>query len=259
MFNSIVRVRERRKERIQQLRLLPRDGFPPYLNELHDPLDEPFGTPVSGRGPVPRKPEPPYTRILGIQTVLSALLVAVAYAVFQGGLPLPASWLHHAQDAMTRDYRFEEVAAWYESTFGAPPIDLPILSADKGNEVPVQSSRDLWVFPSDWKVVKSYHPETPRIVLDLGEDGRVSSMETGLVTFVGEKEGFGLTVIVTLSGHREVWYGNLSNTFVKVNDWINEGEGIGQAAVMKEQNRYLYLALRQKDTFIDPAEVIRFD
>lgn len=86
---------------------------------------------------------------------------------------------------------------------------------------------------------------------DVGDNHLVSVLDSGMVIFVGEKEGYGNVVIVeTLSGV-DIWYGNISNSYVKLYDYIEKGSYVGEVSgefylVFCKNGKFL-----DYDTFID--------
>ena len=50
--------------------------------------------------------------------------------------------------------------------------------------------------------------------------------ESGIVTYIGEKEGYSNTVIIQQSNGYYAWYGNISES-VKLYDYVEQGEVIG--------------------------------
>ncbi len=262
MFEEVERVKERRRERMEKLRTQTRDSLPPFYQEIHDPIENPFIP--SDYSPLPLKEQNPPTtlrpqQVLGIQVFFSLILAGFAYLLFHSSLPFPASWRETGQEVMNRDFNFEAVAAWYESRFGS--TGFPVLTQHKTSSVPAASSARVkpWVMPKDWKVVKRYDPASAKMVVDVGETGQILNVETGIVTFVGEKNGYGQTVIVQLAGGREVWYGNMEAAHVQVNDYVKQGDLIGVARKFSPSVRYLYLSMKKKDAFVDPLDVIAID
>jgi stage IV sporulation protein FA len=262
MFNEVERVRARRRARLERIRTQTRDGMPPYLNDLVDPVEDRYtpGTlPFAGLMEEEKPPSIPPQEKLGIQVFLSLLLIGSCWLLFQSGIAAPASWKEGVREVMTRDFNFAGVAAWYEARFGRLPSVLPVLSTQKA--VPAQSgiSQKPWHLPRSWKVVKPFDPTLGKLVLDVGAKGQVVNGETGWVAEVGEKEGFGLTVVVRLAEQREVWFGNLEAVAVSKNDWIRQGDVVGVAKAANENQRLLYLAMIDKNRATDPLEVISFE
>lgn len=58
----------------------------------------------------------------------------------------------------------------------------------------------------------------------------IPSLDNGIVIFVGDKEGYGKTVIIECENGVEVWYGNIDNENVKMYDYINKGSLIGEVS-----------------------------
>lgn len=51
---------------------------------------------------------------------------------------------------------------------------------------------------------------------------------SGLVVFIGEKEGYGKTVIVEQMNGTDLWYGGLKDINVKLYDYVEEGSLLGE-------------------------------
>lgn len=262
MHEEIKRVKRRQQQRVKQLRMQVRDSLPPFLHELHDPIEEPVSRKEiswrdwSSHDDWSHQHRP---NRLGIQLLCSILLAGFAYLIFQSSFPLPEAVRTTARDAMTRDFNFEGVAVWYETRFGQPPSILSFKQTKR--DVPVHSPKQasLLQFPSSWQLVNNFDPDSAKVVIKVDPSGQIVNGETGWVRFVGEQSGFGTTIIVQLSDQREAWYGNLDIADVNVNDWIYAGQVLGTASQDKEGNRYMYLALRERDVFINPLDVISFD
>lgn len=57
----------------------------------------------------------------------------------------------------------------------------------------------------------------------------VPSMDSGLVIFSGEKDGYGNTIVIQRPDDVEVWYSNLKNVNVSLYDYVKKGDNIGEA------------------------------
>lgn len=65
-----------------------------------------------------------------------------------------------------------------------------------------------------------------------------------MVVFIGDKEYYGNTIIIESLDGIYYWYGNISNTSVKLYDYIEKGSFIGEASndlylVFSKDNKYL--------------------
>ena len=73
----------------------------------------------------------------------------------------------------------------------------------------------------------------------------VPVLESGIVVYMGEKEGYGYTIIVQQNDGVDCWYSNI-NSSVKLYDYIEKGSLLGEA---KDNNIYLYF--QKNGEFID--------
>lgn len=64
----------------------------------------------------------------------------------------------------------------------------------------------------------------------------VPNQLSGLVVFIGEKEGYGNTVIIQQANGVDLWYGNIEDVSVKLYDYVEQGDLIGAT---KDTNLYL--------------------
>ncbi len=78
----------------------------------------------------------------------------------------------------------------------------------------------------------------------------VPALEEGMVVFIGYKEHYGNTVIIESLEGIYYWYGNISNTSLKLYDYLEKGSFIGEAS------NDLYLVFSKDDEFLDYAEYI---
>lgn len=258
MFREVERVKERRRERMERIRLQQsRDSYAPFVDDWKDPIhtDEELFS-LSGHENQPGTPSPSHEK-WGLQVLASILLIGIAYVVFQTSL-IPAGWKHSAREVMTRDFNFSGVADWYEARFGSLPTLLP---SAPGTAVPVNTKGEesVWKLPSSWKVVKMYEPSNGKVVLAMGRAEQVTIGETGWVTYVGEKPGYGMTVVVRLTKEREIWFGNLDGINVTKDEVLQAGHTIGTAKSASETSRHLYLGVREQEQFVNPLDVIDFE
>ena len=60
------------------------------------------------------------------------------------------------------------------------------------------------------------------------EKDNIIMKDSGIITFIGEKEGYGNVVIVQQSNGYYAWYGNIKES-VKLYDYIEKGEYLGNS------------------------------
>jgi stage IV sporulation protein FA len=68
------------------------------------------------------------------------------------------------------------------------------------------------------------------VSLDVIDDYLVPSLDTGLVVFIGDKEGYGDTVIVQQANGIDVWYSNMSSINVNMYEYVSKGNFIGNCS-----------------------------
>lgn len=89
------------------------------------------------------------------------------------------------------------------------------------------------------------------VKLTVGENYNVNLLESGIVVYIGEKEGYGNTIIVQQSNGIDAWYGNIENVDVKIYDYIEKGTIIGNA------NKTLYLVFQKNGEILNYEDYIK--
>ena len=72
----------------------------------------------------------------------------------------------------------------------------------------------------------------------VGENEKVYLKSSGIVTFIGQKEGYNNTIIVQQSNGYYAWYGNVKES-IKLYDYVESGTVIGTAS-----DEYYYVLLK---------------
>ena len=68
------------------------------------------------------------------------------------------------------------------------------------------------------------------------KEQEIIQKESGIVTFIGEKEGYNNTIIIQQSNGYYAWYGNVQEK-VKLYDYVEQGEILGTS----KDNFYYYV------------------
>ena len=89
------------------------------------------------------------------------------------------------------------------------------------------------------------------VKLTVSENYNVNLLESGIVVYIGEKEGYGNTIIVQQSNGIDAWYGNIENVDVKIYDYIEKGTIIGNA------NKTLYLVFQKNGEILNYEDYIK--
>ena len=72
----------------------------------------------------------------------------------------------------------------------------------------------------------------------IGEDEEILVKDSGIVTFIGKKDGYDNTIIIQQSNGYYAWYGNVKES-IKLYDYIESGSVIGTAS-----DEYYYVLLK---------------
>ena len=89
------------------------------------------------------------------------------------------------------------------------------------------------------------------VKLDVDDNYLVPNVSSGLVVFIGEKEGYGNVIIVKTEDDIDIWYGNINNSVVKLYDYVEKGSFLGEA-----KGNYLYLVYCQDGKFLDYEKML---
>lgn len=84
------------------------------------------------------------------------------------------------------------------------------------------------------------------VKLEVSSSYIVPALQEGIVVFIGEKEGYGNTIIVEQTDGVDVFYGNISNLNVNLYDYIEKGTPIGEVV-----DNTLYLVFQKEGQVID--------
>ena len=89
------------------------------------------------------------------------------------------------------------------------------------------------------------------VKLDVGIDYLVPSEESGIVVFIGNKEGYNNTIIIQRIDGIDEWYGNIENVNVKLYDYVKKGSLLGEAS------NSLYLVYKKDGNVLNYEEYIK--
>lgn len=109
---------------------------------------------------------------------------------------------------------FAMINNWYQSKFGSP---LPF-SKWFDDHLPVFNEQLKYTEASIYK---------DGVRLTVGLEYLVPTLDSGIVVFTGEKEGYGKTVIIEQANGVAVWYSNLKEINVKLYDYLSKGNLVG--------------------------------
>ena len=65
--------------------------------------------------------------------------------------------------------------------------------------------------------------------LHIDSEYLVPSLSSGVVVYIGNKEGYGNTLIISSNDGTDIWYGNMDRIDLKLYDYVDKGTYIGTA------------------------------
>lgn len=86
------------------------------------------------------------------------------------------------------------------------------------------------------------------IKINVSDNYLVPIIESGMVIFVGDKEGYGNTIIIEGLNGINIWYANINNSNVKLYDYIEKGMFLG------EVNKELILVFCKNGKYVNYDE-----
>lgn len=206
-------------------------------------------------GPVEEENHPLFRKEVWIFKFLASVCLVLLVAImFRNQTPVLDPAREFVAKSMKEDFQFASVSKWYENTFGEQLALLPSTeSKEKENAKEIQ-----YALPASGKILEEFGENGQRITIEIGKDTSVEAMNGGFVEFVGQKEGFGNTVVIQHADKSESWYGNLSKVDVGLYEYIDTGTKIGKATVPENAtNGSFYFAIKEGEQFVDPIQVIQ--
>lgn len=253
MSNGIHRVRksiqQRKKKRIirptgqtnqsEQLIELPTD------EEKHGFLPNIIGAPsVSKKGPL-RMP------VMLMKAMISVSLFFVIAIIMQSNHASLNSVKGWTSQALTDDFPFATVRAWYSDTFGSPLGLEPRLPAAHEDE-------ETYELPVRGNVTEAFQANGRGIYITPEQSGPIYAWEDGIVVFVGKKQDTDTTIVVQHVDGGKTTYGNMSSTDVHLYQSVKKSEQLGTFD-QEDASQTVFFSLEQDRLFIDPIQVIQVD
>jgi len=144
----------------------------------------------------------------------------------------------YKENLFEKSLSFNKVSSAYNKVFGnVMPLEL-----DKGTTKSVFnegiSYSDITKYENGYKLTLT--------------NNMVTSLYDGIVVFIGEKEGYGNTIIVQGSNGVDIWYGNVTNVGVSLYDYIDKDTMLGESI-----DSNLYLVFNKENQFLGYEEYLK--
>ncbi|MCP8617008.1 M23 family metallopeptidase [Salirhabdus salicampi] len=160
-----------------------------------------------------------------------------------------------ALNALTEEFPFAKVQAWYRDYFGAP---LAIIDTPPSNEVAEGTNYDF-ILPVMGNISETFQQNGKGIFIETDGKTNVSAMDNGTVIFAGNKNDTGKTVIIQHDDGSESTYGNLTNIKVYHYQFVTSNQVIGEIVQEDESVARLYFSIQKDRQYIDPVKVMQVD
>lgn len=169
--------------------------------------------------------------------LITALLTLILLIGTKQSPKLKQEVYKHVYDT---NFSFAYFNQLYQKTFGSP---MPFSNFLKE---PIQATF------KEKLTYKKQEAYKEGVKLSVAKEYLVPIKNSGLVVFVGEKEGYGNTVIIGQMDGIDLWYGNLKEVNVKLYDYVEEGSLLGEAL-----DQTLYLVFKKEGTALDYKEYLQ--
>ena len=164
-----------------------------------------------------------YFRHLFSRTMIAIIfiLVSIIYTKYS-----TTNLLMYKKYILNDVWSFSKINSFYTKYLGGV---LPFNNILKDNSKPVFNEKLVFKNSENFK---------DGIALEVGTSYLIPAINSGIVVFIGEKEGYGQSVIIQGVDGVDIWYGNISHNNLKLYDYIEKGRLVGETL---QENLYLVL------------------
>lgn len=171
------------------------------------------------------------------KTLILVCLTLITLIVLKTNPKLQKSFYQYVfEDNIT----FAKINKWYESKFGS---SIPFKDLIKDNTKQVFNEK------LEYKEANKYEDG---VKLTVDNNYLIPILESGLVVFIGDKDNYKNTVIIQQVNGIDVWYSNVTNTNLKLYDYVEKGSLIGETI-----NNELVLIFKKDGKVIDYQDYIK--
>lgn len=153
--------------------------------------------------------------------LITVVITLVALIALKSNTKLKTVFYKQVYDT---NFSFASINNLYQKYFGSP---IPFKNLVKD---PVKTVFDEKL---NYKEISLYKDGAK---LTVAKNYLVPILESGMVVFIGEKEGYGHTIIIQQVNGVDTWYGNVTNDNVKLYDYVSKGSLLAEA---KEDTLYM--------------------
>lgn len=169
------------------------------------------------------------------RALITVIIFLIGMILVKGDSSIKNGILKQVYDT---NFKFTKIKSVYEKYFGN------ILSVDKL----AIDEKQVFQESLSYQKANSY---LDGVKLKVSENYMVPVLESGIVIFMGEKDGYGNTVVIEQVDGIDVYYSNISTDGIELYDYVEKGKLLGEA-----QDRKLYLVFQKDGSYLNYKEYI---
>ena len=138
----------------------------------------------------------------------------------------------------TDSIKFTSINNWYHNNLG--------------KLIPEVKTNTTMVFNNTNILNNNYEKYYDGVKIETLKGSPISSINGGIVVFIGDKENYGNTLIIQGNDGIDYWYGNITNINVNLYDYLEKDTLLGETL-----EDYLYIVLARDGKYLDYEEYIK--
>lgn len=183
----------------------------------------------------PQVTENKYLKNLVSRLLITIILVLISIIYINSG---QEEKMLFKAEVLTKNFSFAPFKAWYQKNFGK------IIPIDTSNESATVFDNEI--------VHKKIDNYNNGVKVTLSSPSVISSITSGIVVYIGEKEGYGNTIIIQGIDGVDIWYGNITNISVALYDYVEAKNVIGES-----NGDFIYYVLSKDGEYLNYEEYIQ--
>lgn len=145
----------------------------------------------------------------------------------------PDNLANFKKNIFESNFTFTKINNWYHDMFGN------ILPTVKEPSTTVSNPTNIL----------EREPYLDGVKVNATSSSAVSALASGILVFMGEKEGYGNTMIIQGVDGVDIWYGGVTDTNLKLYDYIETNSILGNT-----KDNYYYLVFKSEDSYLSYEE-----
>lgn len=176
-----------------------------------------------------------YLKNLLSRTLITIILVLISVIYINYS---DKNLLQYKEHVFSKNISFAPFKDWYQKQFG----DVIPIEVDDPDSTTVFDSELVYTSSEDY-----YNG----VKLSVANNTVITTITSGIVVYVGEKENYGNVVIVQGIDGVDIWYGNITNTNISLYDYVEEKTILGEA-----KDNYIYFVITKDGEYLNYEKYI---